>query len=169
MAILKATYDKSEDIPDAAVSLGLYEEKDGKHILKRDAVDGMKTEADVARVQAVVTKQKEELKTVKAVVTKLGGRNVDDVLKSLDKVESLEAEVEALKDDGKNADLLNKRVEAMVATRMAPHERKLVELTTERDTLTETNKGLSLSLSTILGSSAAVGQTTTSTASQSLI
>ena len=148
MAILKATYDNETDIPAEATALELYEERDGKYILKRDAIDGMKTEADIQRVQAVVTKQKGELKTVKAIVTKLGNREIDDVLKDLDKVSSLEAEVEALKDDGKNSALFDKRVEAMVATRMAPHDRKLVEMTTERDTLTETNKGLSGTINT---------------------
>ena len=82
---LKAILDSIDDLPDPLK--GEYVEKNGKFELQ---VEGMKTDADLARVQAALTKERGDHKTVREQLTSfktvLGDRKVEDVLTQLDRI-----------------------------------------------------------------------------------
>lgn len=141
MAILKAKYATQDDIPEAVRDLELYEERGGEWLLKRDAIEGVKTAADVERVQTALTKATSEAKEAKAKLAKLGDRDIDEVLTSLDEVEALRAQVAT--GDGKNEEAIAKRIAAEVATKTNPLQRQLDALTRERDELKAENGELS--------------------------
>jgi hypothetical protein len=93
----------------------LYTEKDGKFELT--GVEGMKTKADVDRLQTALTKERADHKNLKERVKLLGDRKIEDVIVELDRIPELEA---AAKGD-KNVDEL---VEAKLRAKIVPVERE---------------------------------------------
>jgi len=121
---LKATYESEDDIPDGFSEL--YTERDGKWELT--GVEGMKTEADVARVQSSLTKERAAHKTTKEKLRVWGDLDPDEVQTNLDRIPELEAQVEAgggKPDEEKIATLVEKRV----ARETAGLTRKVDQLT----------------------------------------
>lgn len=97
----------------------LYTERDGKYELT--GVDGMKTEADVARVQQSLVKERNDHKVVKEKLRAFGDRDPAEVLTLLDKIPELEAAAAGKLDDA----ALNKIVEGRLTTKIAPLQREL--------------------------------------------
>lgn len=93
----------------------LYTEKDGKFQLT--GVEGMKTQADIDRLQTALTKERAEHKNLKERVKIFEGRKFEDIQADLDRIPELEA---AAKGD-KNVDEL---VEAKLRAKIVPIERE---------------------------------------------
>lgn len=93
----------------------LYTEKDGKFELT--GVEGMKTKADVDRLQTALTKERAEHKNLKERVKLLGDRKIEDVIQELDRIPELEATAKG----DKNVDEL---VEAKLRAKIVPVERE---------------------------------------------
>lgn len=104
----------------------LYTERDGKYVLT--GVDGLKTQADIDRLQGALTKERNDHKKVRDSLSVLGDRKLDEVLALADRVPELEAAASGKLDDEK----INGIVEARIKTRVAPVER-------ERDNLRKEN------------------------------
>lgn len=129
---LKAILDSIDDLPDALK--GEYVQKGDKYELQ---VEGMKTEADVARVQEALRKEKNDFKTFKDKFSALGDRKPDEILAQLDRITELEAAAAGKLDDEK----INAIVEGRVKQKIAPIERERDQLRTqlgEKDKLVET-------------------------------
>ena len=116
---LKAILDTIDDLPEEIRKE--YVEKNGKFELQ---VDGMKTQADVERLQGALTKERNEHKIVRERLGMLGDRKVEDVLQILDRVPELEAAAAGKLDETK----LNELVEGRIKTKLAPVEREKGQL-----------------------------------------
>jgi len=113
---LKAVVDSLEGIPEALH--GEYVEKGGKYELQ---VEGMKTQADIDRLQGALTKERNDHKAVKERLGLLGDRKIEDVLAALDRIPELEAAAGGKIDDEK----INQLVEGRIKSKLAPLEREL--------------------------------------------
>lgn len=140
MAILKTVYDNQEDIP--AGYEALYSERNGRWELTQ--IEGVKTPADVERVQTALNKERGEHKATKQALEKFGDLNPDEVHTTLERVPELEAQLEAAKKGGKlEGEELEKIVTARINQATGPLarekqtlERKLLEkdkLITDKD------------------------------------
>lgn len=129
---LELSYESSDDIP--AGFEALYTEKDSKHVLTR--VKGMKTQADVDRLQTALTKERTDHKAVKQTIAQLASHGtVEEIIANLDRIPELEA------GQGKGAPA---DIEKIVTARLAPVQRKLDEAVAtigERDKTIEGYKG----------------------------
>ena len=128
---LKAILDNLDSVPDALK--GEYVEKNGKFELQ---VEGMKTEADVARVQEALRKEKNDFTAFKQQFAPLAGLKPEEIVAKLDRIPELEAAAAGKLDDEK----LNQIVETRLKTRLAPVER---ELNQTKAQLTEKDKVIS--------------------------
>lgn len=131
----KMVLDSLEGLPEDVAKE--YVERDGKFHIQ---VEGMKTQADIDRVQTSLTAARTEATTLKGRLALLGDRKVEDVVTLLDRIPELEAAAEGKLDDEK----LNSIVETRIKTRTAPLERELGTLKTqlaEKDTLLEALQG----------------------------
>lgn len=126
---LSAIHEKQDDIPEQYRDL--YTEKAGKWELT--GIRGVKTQADVERVQLALTKEKNEHKETKAKLSVWGDMDHDEVTKSLDRLPELEAAAGDKLDDSKIDELATKRAEGMIKTRLAPIERDNVKLKKENE------------------------------------
>lgn len=137
---LKAIYDNKEDIPEGLESA--YVERNGKFELQ---VEGMKTSADVERIQTALDNEREDHKKAKRRLKGLGDDEDGDTVQDLkDKVEDLELKLETAGKDSVSEDDVQKRVDAGVRTAMRPVERentKLKEESEEKDLKIEKQAG----------------------------
>jgi hypothetical protein len=118
---IKAIYDTQDEIPEPHREL--FEERGGKFHLAK--IEGIRTDADVARVSRALEDEKKKHGTIKTTLdTLLAGRTAEDVQALLDKYPELEAAAAGKIDDEK----INGIVEGRVKGKLAPVER-------ERDTL----------------------------------
>jgi hypothetical protein len=97
----------------------LYTEKDGQFVLT--GVDGMKTDADVARINTALVKERADHKAVKDKIALLGGQDVTEVLAQLDRIPELELAASGKLDDT----ALNSIVETRLAAKVTPLQRQL--------------------------------------------
>lgn len=116
---LKAILDTIDDLPEDIKKE--YVEKNGKFELQ---VEGMKTQADIERLQGALTKERNDHKVVRERLGLLGDRKIEDVLATLDRVPELEAAAAGKLDENK----LNELVEGRIKTRVAPVEREKGQL-----------------------------------------
>lgn len=116
---LKAILDTIDDLPEDIKKE--YVEKNGKFELQ---VEGMKTQADVDRLQGALTKERNDHKTVRERLGLLGDRKIEDVLATLDRIPELEAAAAGKLDETK----LNELVEGRIKTKLAPVEREKGQL-----------------------------------------
>lgn len=128
--MLKAIIEKAdyEVLPDSLKTE--YVEKSGKFEIQ---VEGMKTQADVDRVQSALVKERADHKAVKDRVSLLGDRKIEDVVVLLDKIPELELAAAGKIDDKK----IDQIVETRIATKLAPVVRERDQLKTaltEKDT-----------------------------------
>jgi hypothetical protein len=84
-------------------------------------IEGMKTQADVDRIQNALVKERADHKAAKDRLGLLGDRRVEDVLTMLDRIPELEAAASGKMDDDK----LNQLVEGRLKSKTAPMEREL--------------------------------------------
>ena len=113
---LKAIYDKKEDIPEGFESA--YVERNGKFELQ---VEGMKTSADVERIQTALDKERDDHKTAKRRLKGLGDDEDGDTVQDLkDKVEDLEWKLETAGKDSVSEDDVQKRGDAGGRTDRGP-------------------------------------------------
>lgn len=112
----------------------LYSERDGKFYL--NPIEGMKSEADVLRLQSALTKERAEHKVTKGKLESFGDLDPEEVLSQLDRISELEEAAKGKLDENQ----LNNLVETRLKSRMAPLERRIEALTTENSQLLETNE-----------------------------
>lgn len=139
---LKATYDTQDEIP--AAFHELYEERGGKWLLT--GIEGIVTDADVARVQRALDNEKKAHTTTKE---KLGGfgdldvgeRTVEEAQGILDGHDEMTARLEA------SGDLDETKLDQLVTTQVnkirAPLDREIKNLTEANEGLTASNTELS--------------------------
>lgn len=121
---LMTSYTAEDAIPEAYRSL--YTEQNGAFALT--GVVGLKTQDDINRLQGALDKERNDHRTVKTTLSKLGDRSIDDVLTLLDSIPALEAAA-ASGDPTK----IEEAVNARLTQHTAPLQRQLDELTGERD------------------------------------
>lgn len=121
---LKALYATQEEIPEAFRPL--YEERGGQfHIAK---IDGIKTDADVTRVQRALDSEKKDHATLKTNWTGFfGDKKPEDIRAILDRVPELET-IAASKNI--NDEKLNELAETRFRSKLAPVEREVQTLKT---------------------------------------
>lgn len=126
---LNAVHDNLEDIPE--VHRELYTEKDGKYELT--GISGIKTQADVDRLQSSLNKAQGDNKTLKEKFAVWADMDHDDVVAQLDRLPELEAAASGKLDEAGIDDLVSKRVEGTIQSQLAPVERNLKKTAEERD------------------------------------
>jgi hypothetical protein len=128
MEPLQALYATIDEIPENFRPL--YEERGGQfHIAK---INGIKTDADVARIQRALDAEKKDHGTLK---TKWGGffgdKKPEDITSQLDRITELET-IAASKNI--NQETLNELADTRARSKIAPLERQLQTLQTEIQT-----------------------------------
>jgi hypothetical protein len=130
---LRAVYTDENEIP--AGFRELYDEQDGKFVLKRDAIEGVKTQADLDRVEGTLKKERKARTDAEAKLKRfeaLGDRDPDELLRAADEVESLRAQVGA--GDAKSEETIQKRIAGEVAKATNPLQRELDKFKGEAET-----------------------------------
>ena len=133
---LKTVYDSLEDIPEAYQDL--FTEKGGKFELT--GVDGIKTSADTERLQMSLGKEREAHKATKAKLQVWGELNPEDVHTKLDRLPELEALAKGKLDDTQIEEIVTRRVEGTLRSKLSPLERQLKQLEKEREELAQQNQ-----------------------------
>lgn len=90
MTTLKSKYDSLDEIPETIDVAQLYEERDGEYVLKRNSIEGVKTDADITRLQNALIKERDLRKTAETTISLFPGSP-----------EEIASEIEALKTQGK--------------------------------------------------------------------
>lgn len=124
---LKDVHDKVEEIPEEFRSL--YTEKAGKWELT--GIQGVKTSADVARLQEGLTKERNEHKATKDKLAAWGDLKPDEVTAKLDTIPELEAAAKGKLDDAKIEEIVARRVDGTIKSKLAPVERENARLKQE--------------------------------------
>lgn len=130
---LRAMYTDENEIPSGFREL--YEEQDGKFVLRRDAIEGVKTQADLDRVNDTLKKERKARADAESKLKRfeaLGDRDPDELLRTLDEVESLRTQVGA--GDAKSEEAIQKRIAAEVAKATNPLQRELDKFKGEAET-----------------------------------
>ena len=109
----------------------LYTEKDGKFHLT--GVKGMKTQADIDRIQGGLIKERNDHKATKEKYSFLADRDISEVQKMLDKYPELEAAASGKGDQ----ETINKLVEARLNTVTAPLKRDFEKLSQANKEMSE--------------------------------
>ncbi len=126
---LQAIHESLEEIPSEYQSL--YSERNGQFELT--GIVGVKTSADVERVQVGLNKEREEHKVTKAKLRAWGEMDPEETIAKLDRITELEAAAAGSIDETK----MNELVEARVKTVRAPLERQVAALTSANEELSE--------------------------------
>jgi hypothetical protein len=126
---LKAIVEKLEDVPE--VFRELYTQKGTKFEIT--GVEGIKTQADIDRLQGALTKERGDHKAVKDRLALLGDRKIEDVVTLLDRIPELEA---AASGKGVDEKKLEELVEGRIKTKLAPVEREKGKLAQQVQELT---------------------------------
>lgn len=120
--MLKTIYDKAEDIPEGYADL--YTERNGKWELT--GIQGVKTQADVERVQEALRKEKLDHKATKDTLKPFEGFDAEVIAAQTHELEEAQAQLAALKKDGSIDEAkLEPIIAARVAQKVAPMERDL--------------------------------------------
>lgn len=130
--MLKTIYATAEEIPEGYADL--YTERNGQWELT--GISGVKTQADVDRVQGALTKERTEHKTTKTELAKFEGIDPELIHTQETELESLRAQVEAI---GPNGVVDPEKLEPIIAARLkqatGPLERDKANLQRRIDTL----------------------------------
>lgn len=120
---LKAIHETADEIPEPYRDL--YSERGGKWELT--GIAGVKTDADVARVQEALRKEKEDHKKAKEAVRAWNepGWKIEDVQDRMDKWDELVLQAQAGKVDDEK---VNQIVESRIKARISPVEREKLQL-----------------------------------------
>lgn len=133
--VLKDTHDTLEEIPEQYRDL--YTEKGDKFELT--GIAGVRTSADVTRLQASLDNEKKATKTAKDRLKVWEGMDHDEVMTNLDRIPELEAAAKGTLDDAKIEEIVTRRVDGTIKSKLAPAERRAKELETENAGLKESN------------------------------
>lgn len=117
---LKAVLDTLDDIPEHFHSL--YTERNGKFELT--GIEGVRTQADVDRLQAALSKERSEHKATKEKFSAFANLDPQEVLAKLDRFPELEEAAKGKLDDAKIEELVSKRIKS----KLSPLEREISEL-----------------------------------------
>src|SRR4051794_21653511 len=109
--MLEAVVDTLDGVP--AQFHELYTEKNGK--FEFTGVNGMKAQGDFDRINEALRKERNDHKTVREQIVKLGDRKVDDVLAALDRIPELEAAAAGKLDAAKIDELVEQRIRSKLA------------------------------------------------------
>lgn len=117
---IKTIYEKKEDIPEAFVDL--YVERGGKFELT--GVEGVKTQADIDRVQEALRKEKTDHKAAKEALQKFGDLDPEKAAASIEELAEANARLAAITKDGTiNEGAVQERIEAAVTRAVGPLQR----------------------------------------------
>ena len=137
MATLKVTYDKQEDIPEGFADL--YRERNDKWELKPDAIEGIKTQADVDRVNEALRKEKGEHKVAKEKLAKFGEIDPETLPATLEEAAENKARIDTLTKEGKiDETKVQERIDAGIARALGPVQREKTQLQRELDNTKKT-------------------------------
>lgn len=117
---LKAVHDKVDDIPEPYRPL--YTEKGGKWELT--GIEGVKTQADVDRLNVSLTKERADHRAAKDKLAVWGDLDHAKVVADLDRLPELEAAAKGKLDDAKVEEIVARRVEGTIKSKLAPVERE---------------------------------------------
>ena len=132
---LKAVYDDNSEIPEQFREL--YTERDGKFELT--GITGIKTQADVDRVNEGLRKEREDHTATKDKLKAFEGVDLEQHEKDQTELVELRALRDAGAGEGFDEDKFNAAVDSLAASRtataVAPLKRELDQISTERDAL----------------------------------
>lgn len=131
MSQLQYTMDSLEGLDPAVAEL--YSEQDGKHVLT--GVTGVKSQADITRLQTALEKERAEHKATKDKAGVWGDLSHEDVMAKLDRIPELE-----LAAAGKQEEIdakLEELTQARVRSQLAPVERQNETLSKQNQELAE--------------------------------
>ena len=126
---LQAIPDSKDDIPEAYQDL--YTQKGEKWELT--GIVGIKTQADVDRVQTALQKERDERKAANEKAAVWDGMDHEEVMAKLDRIPELEAAAKGKLDETQIEEMVTRRVDGTLASRTAPLERQIKQLTEARD------------------------------------
>jgi len=139
MVVLKDTMTAEEHAAIDAHYQELYTERDGRFEIS--GIQGVKSGADVARVTTALEKERNDHKATKGKLGVWGDLNHEDVVGQLDRMPELEAAAAGKLDDTAIDEIVAKRFDAKIRATVAPLERQVSALTTERDGFQAENDG----------------------------
>ena len=116
---IKIEYETEADVP--AAHKDLYTEQDGKFVLT--GVEGMKTDADITRLQTALTKERSDHKAIKTKFAPLANLDVTEVLEKLDRFPELEELAKGKVDEVKLESIVQQRI----TQKLTPLQRQLAE------------------------------------------
>lgn len=128
---LKDVHEKIDEIPEQYREL--YTEKGGKYELT--GIAGVKTSADVDRLRGSLEKERNDHKETKARLAVWGELNHDEIVAKLDKLPELEAAAKGKLDEEQIENLVSRRVDGTLKSRLAPIERENRKLKDTNDEL----------------------------------
>jgi|GEM_PF-1114165 len=127
---LKTIYDTAEEIPEGYADL--YTERNGRWELT--AIEGVKTQADVERVQEALRKEKNDHKQTKLAFAPFDGLDPEAVEKTTHDLEEAKAQLEAINKDGRiDETKLEPIIAARIKQAVAPLERDKTNLERQLD------------------------------------
>lgn len=119
---LKTLYDKQEDIPEGYTDL--YIERNGKFEI--NGIEGVKTQADIDRVQTALSKERTDHKSTRETLSKWDALKLDPdkVPAALEELEEVKAQLATATKDGKvDENAVQERIEAAVNRAVGPLQR----------------------------------------------
>ncbi len=123
--LLKTVYATVEEIPEGYADL--YTERNGHWELTN--IEGVKTQADIDRIQAALVKERNDHKTLKAAFSPFEGLDPEVIHAQATELEETKAQLEAIKTDGTiDETKLEPIISARVKQAVAPIERDKVAL-----------------------------------------
>lgn len=147
---LRAIVPNLEEVPGEFHSL--YSERDGQFEIT--AIEGMKTQADVDRLQEALRKEREVSSGYKARVTGFGEHTPESIEELSHQVEDLTIQLDAAKKEGgPSEEDLDKMAESRALMRVKPLERQIQKLNRELQEITGQRDSLAAdrNRSTIVG------------------
>lgn len=137
MALLEATYDSKETIPEAYAVL--YSERDGRWELTE--VEGIKTQSDIDRLNETNRKVRDDLKKAKDSLKGFGNKTPEEIAADLDELEELRS-LRSDADDSTLEERVERAAEKRLKSKVGPLtrenerlKRQFGELEGERDNL----------------------------------
>lgn len=126
MAKLKTIYDTIDEIPTDVAVADLYVERNGK--MELIGVEGVRTQADVDRVQEALKKERGDHRVSKEQLLRFADIDPDAVHEKLDQFDSMKAQVEAFTKDGKiDETKLEPVIQSRVKAALGPVERQAAQ------------------------------------------
>ena len=136
MSELKTVYDNEDDIPESVENFReLFVEKNGKFELT--GISGIQTPANVARLQTGLEKERDAHKATKERLKVWGDMDHEDVVSKLDRIPELEAAAKGKLDDQAIEEIVQRRLDGTLKSKLGPIERENTKLKRERDEFAE--------------------------------